>query len=127
MFVLSERHRYNRFVLAMCGLAGLLYGIDVGLIAAALPYIKATCGYSPAELSSIVAAVLLGAILGSFVAAPLYMAECAPPENRGKGTGMIQLVLTVGRLLHARGRGGPLLPRRGVRAARDEGEDAGGN
>lgn len=33
MFVLSERHRYNRFVLAMCGLAGLLYGIDVGLIA----------------------------------------------------------------------------------------------
>lgn len=31
---MSERHRYNRFVLAMCGLAGLLYGIDVGLIAA---------------------------------------------------------------------------------------------
>ena len=64
-----KRQRYNCLVLAMCGLAGLLYGIDVGLIAAALPYIKATCGYSPAELSSIVAAVLLGAIPGSFVAA----------------------------------------------------------
>ena len=34
--------RYNRFVLAMCGLSGLLYGIDVGLIAAALPYIRNT-------------------------------------------------------------------------------------
>ena len=29
--------RYARFLLAMAGLGGLLYGIDVGVIAAALP------------------------------------------------------------------------------------------
>ena len=46
----------------MCGLAGLLYGIDMGLIAAALPYIKATCGFTEAQLSGIVAAVMLGCI-----------------------------------------------------------------
>ena len=147
----SAAHRsYDRYLFSMCGLAGLLYGIDMGLIAAALPYIKETCSFSPAQLSSIVAAVLLGGIpgkaLSAFVAerwgrlaafrltgvvfalavpvicfsngvfavmfagrlmqgvgcalvgisGPLYLAECVDAKDRGKGTGMIQLVLTVG-------------------------------
>jgi MFS transporter, SP family, solute carrier family 2 (myo-inositol transporter), member 13 len=29
--------RYNRFLLLVAGLGGLLYGIDVGIIASALP------------------------------------------------------------------------------------------
>ena len=65
--------RYDRFLFAMCGLAGLLYGIDVGLISAALPYIQATTSFTEKEVSTIVAAVLLGAIPGSFVAA--FVAE----------------------------------------------------
>ena len=147
--------RYDRYLFSMCGLAGLMYGIDVGLISAALPYIRATCSFTEMELSGIVAAVLLGGIPGKILAAtvadmkgrlaafrltaivfvvavplicfsggafwpmflgrilqgvgcglvglasPLYMAECADAEDRGKGTGMIQLVLTVGLVVAA--------------------------
>lgn len=142
--------RYNFLLFAMCGLAGLVYGIDMGLIAAALPYIKATCGFTEPQLSSVVAAVMLGCIPGTMcaawvaertgrlsalkmtavvfmlavpviclsggnfwmmfagrllqgmgcgfmgVAAALYVVEASPSDCRGKGTGMIQLVLCVG-------------------------------
>ena len=147
--------RYNRRLFAMCGLAGLLYGIDMGLISAALPYIKATCDFTEGQLSSIVAAVMLGCIPGTMcaawlaekagrltslkatalvfaaavpliclsggsfwlmfagrllqgagcgfmgIAAALYVVESADSENRGKGTGMLQLVLTVGLVVSA--------------------------
>ena len=49
-----------RFLLFIAGLGGLLYGIDVGIIAGALPYLEATSGLDPQQLSFIVAAVLLG-------------------------------------------------------------------
>ena len=142
--------RYNFMLFAMCGLAGLLYGIDMGLIAAALPYIKATCGFSERQLSTIVAAVMLGCIPGTMcaawvaertgrlaamkatalvfaaavpviclsdgnfwmmfagrllqgvgcgfmgIAASLFIVESATSETRGRGTGMIQLVLCIG-------------------------------
>jgi len=151
----QRRRRYNRWLFAMCGLAGLLYGIDMGLISAALPYIRATCSFSESQLSSIVAAVMLGCIPGTMcaawlsekagrlmalkatalvfaaavpiiclsggnfwlmfagrllqgvgcgfmgIAAALYVVECADRENRGKGTGMLQLVLTVGLVVSA--------------------------
>lgn len=147
--------RYNFVLFSMCGLAGLLYGIDMGLIAAALPYIKVTCGFSESQLSSIVAAVMLGCVPGVMcaawvaewmgrlaalkvtalvfmvavpviclsngnfwvmlvgrllqgvgcgfmgVTASLYVVETATSENRGKGTGMIQLVLSVGLVVAA--------------------------
>ena len=60
--------QYNRYLLSMCGLAGLLYGIDVGLIASALPYIRATCAFTDVQLASIVSAVLLGAVPGKILA-----------------------------------------------------------
>ena len=139
----------------MCGLAGLLYGIDMGLVAAALPYIRATSGFTESQLSGIVAAVMLGCIPGTMcaawvaekagrlaslkatalvfavavpviclsdgnfwvmftgrllqgagcgfmgIAAALYVVECASSENRGRGTGMLQLVLTVGLVVAA--------------------------
>ena len=37
---------YNRFLLIVAGLGGLLYGVDVGIIAGALPYLEATFGLS---------------------------------------------------------------------------------
>ena len=152
---MDNHKRYDRFLFAMCGLAGLLYGIDMGLIAAALPYIKATCNFTEAQLSGIVAAVMLGCIPGTMcaawvaekagrlaslkatalvfaaavpliclsggnfwvmfagrllqgagcgfmgIAAALYVVECASSENRGRGTGMLQLVLTVGLVVAA--------------------------
>ena len=147
--------RYNFLLISMCGLAGLLYGIDMGLIAAALPYIKATCGFTESQLSSVVAAVMLGCIPGTMcaawvaeragrlsalkatalvfmtavpviclsggnfwvmfagrllqgvgcgfmgVAAALYVVESVTSENRGKGTGVIQLVLCIGLVVAA--------------------------
>ncbi len=54
---------YNRLLLLVAGLGGLLYGIDVGIIQGALPYLTATSGFSPARLSFVVAAVLLGSVI----------------------------------------------------------------
>src|ERR1700761_6480872 len=146
--------RYNAFLLLVAGLGGLLYGIDVGIIGGALPYLEATSGLTAAQLSMIVAAVLLGTVIstlfagamadwlgrkpvmilsglafaisipvialsqsysalflgrllqgasGGFigVVVPLYLAECLPPDRRGKGTAIFQLMLTIGILAAA--------------------------
>jgi MFS family permease len=60
--------RYNTFLLLVAGLGGLLYGIDVGIIGGALPYLEATSGLTAAELSVIVAAVLLGSVFSTLFA-----------------------------------------------------------
>ena len=54
-----------RFLLFIAGLGGLLYGIDVGIIAGALPYLEATSGFDANKISFIVAAVLLGSVLST--------------------------------------------------------------
>jgi len=59
---------YNRFLLLVAGLGGLLYGIDVGIIAGALPYMEATSGLNAGQLSFIVAAVLLGTVISTVFA-----------------------------------------------------------
>lgn len=63
--------RYALYLMVMAGLGGLLYGIDVGVIAAALPYIEHTTNYTPQQLSIVVAAVLLGSVLSSLFAGML--------------------------------------------------------
>ena len=145
---------YAKYLLIMAGLGGLIYGIDVGVIAAALPYIRNTSNYSGLQLGFIVGAVLWGSVLSSLfagslaeffgrkkiiiasafcffisipvicfsglfdggnfilltigrtlqgasaglvgVVVPMYLAECLDSESRGKGTGMFQLLLTIG-------------------------------
>ncbi|GGC00559.1 MFS transporter [Pseudoduganella buxea] len=61
-----------RYLLFIAGMGGLLYGIDVGIIAGALPYLEATASQawrlSAQQLSFIVAAVLLGSVLSSLFA-----------------------------------------------------------
>jgi MFS family permease len=65
---------YNRFLLIVAGLGGLLYGVDVGIIAGALPYLQATFGLSSGHLltagqsSLVVAAVLLGSVISTLFA-----------------------------------------------------------
>ncbi len=59
---------YNSYLLLIAGLGGLLYGIDVGIIAGALPFLEATSGYTVSQLSTVVAAVLLGSVLSSLFA-----------------------------------------------------------
>ena len=59
------------FLFAMAGLAGLLYGIDIGVITAALPYIRATTAFTDAQLSLVVGAVVMGAVGSALFAGPL--------------------------------------------------------
>ncbi|MBY0240816.1 MAG: sugar porter family MFS transporter [Burkholderiaceae bacterium] len=156
--LLSPPARYRRFLLLVAGLGGLLYGIDVGIIAGALPYLEASAaarwGLTAQQLGFVVAAVLLGSVLSSLAAGaladalgrrpvmalagalfsasipvialadsyvplllgrllqgvsggligvvvPLYLAECLPASQRGRGTGLFQLLLTIGLVLAA--------------------------
>ena len=63
--------RYNQLLLLVAGLGGLLYGVDVGIIGGALPYLEATSGLNAGQLSVIVAAVLLGSVFSTLFAGAL--------------------------------------------------------
>jgi SP family myo-inositol transporter-like MFS transporter 13 len=67
----DEKSGYNRFLLLVAGLGGLLYGVDVGIIAGALPYLEATSGFNAGQLSTVVAAVLLGSVISTLFAGTL--------------------------------------------------------
>ena len=67
----DSKAAYNRFLLLVAGLGGLLYGIDVGIIAGALPYLEATSGLNGGQLSIVVAAVLLGSVISTLFAGTL--------------------------------------------------------
>lgn len=64
----SNKTVYNRFLLLVAGLGGLLYGVDVGIIAGALPYLQDTSNLPADKLSFIVAAVLLGGVFSTLFA-----------------------------------------------------------
>jgi SP family myo-inositol transporter-like MFS transporter 13 len=66
-----DKAGYNRFLLLVAGLGGLLYGVDVGIIAGALPYLEATSGLNAGQLSIVVAAVLLGSVISTLFAGAL--------------------------------------------------------
>lgn len=146
--------RYRRLLLVFSGLGGLLYGADIGIIAAALLYLSKTIDLTLAQTSLVVAAVLGGSMFSSLAAGmmadwlgrwkmtvlsgamfivsiviiimshgftglfagrllqgmsggviavvvPLYLAECLPANERGRGTGFFQFMLTFGIVLAA--------------------------
>lgn len=49
---------YRKYLYIMAGLAGLLYGVDNGVIAAALPYINNSGNYTSEQIGLIVGMVL---------------------------------------------------------------------
>jgi MFS family permease len=63
-----NRRRYSHYLLVVAGLGGLLYGIDLGIIGGALPYLEATSGLTAGQLSAVVAAVLLGSVFSTLFA-----------------------------------------------------------
>ena len=67
----DEKAGYNRFLLLVAGLGGLLYGVDVGIIAGAYPYLEATSKFNAGQLSFVVAAVLLGSVISTLFAGTL--------------------------------------------------------
>ena len=74
----NPKSGYNRFLLLVAGLGGLLFGVDVGIISGALPYLEATSGLNAGQLSFIVAAVLLGGVISTLFAgllADLFRAQ----------------------------------------------------
>ena len=62
---------YGRFLIVIAGFGGLLYGIDLGIIAAALLYLAKTVSLTLAQTSAIVAAVLGGSMVSSLIAGML--------------------------------------------------------
>lgn len=70
----ATKSGYNRFLLLVAGLGGLLYGVDVGIISGALPYLEATSKFNAGQLSFIVAAVLLGSVISTLFAG--LLADC---------------------------------------------------
>ena len=59
---------YGRFVLFVAGIAGLIYGVDLGIIAPALLYLDKTVNLTVAQTSFLVAAVLGGSMVSSLIA-----------------------------------------------------------
>ena len=59
---------YNRYLLCIAGLGGLLYGIDVGISSAALLYLSKTVDLTVSQTSIIVAAVFGGSTISSLIA-----------------------------------------------------------
>ncbi|NML59813.1 sugar porter family MFS transporter [Massilia sp. RP-1-19] len=154
MSIDGKQRLHLLFLTAVCGLGGLLYGIDIGIIDPALPYLHRATSLTEGQLSLVVAAVMGGSILGSVVAGmladwlgrrpmmvvsallfvgsvtviylsqsfvalllgrllqglsggviavvvPLYLAECLPASQRGRGLALFQLALTAGIVLAA--------------------------
>ena len=70
----TSKAGYNRFLLLVAGLGGLLYGIDVGIINGALTYLQATftlpdgSRLTSEEVSFVAAAVLLGTVISTLFA-----------------------------------------------------------
>lgn len=62
---------YGRYLLVIAGLGGLLYGADIGIIAAALLYVGKTIELTLEQTSLIVAAVLGGSMISSLLAGVL--------------------------------------------------------
>ncbi len=96
---------YGRFLLFIAGLGGLLYGIDVGIIAAALLYLNKTISLSLEQQSILVAAVLGGGMASSLVAGVL--ADWFGRKNMMIVSGMM-FVASVGLIVVSQGFG-PLL------------------
>ena len=73
----NSKSGYNRFLLFVAGLGGLLYGIDVGIISGALPYLQATFTLpdgsllNSQQISLVVAAVLVGTVISTLFAGAL--------------------------------------------------------
>lgn len=64
----KDKSGYDRFLLLVAGMGGLLYGIDIGIIDPALGYLGKTMSMTEENKSVIVAAVLGGSMFASVIA-----------------------------------------------------------
>ncbi|SNT41888.1 Sugar transporter [Granulicella rosea] len=78
---------HRRFLLVIAGLGGLLYGIDIGIISAALLYLGKTVDLTVAQTSAIVAAVLGGSMVSSLIAG--FLADLAGRRKMMIASGLL--------------------------------------
>lgn len=69
--VLEKSHasRVRKFIYFTAGMAGLLFGLDQGVIAGALPFITAEWGLNSAAQERVVSCMMVGAAIGALCAA----------------------------------------------------------
>jgi sugar porter (SP) family MFS transporter len=72
-FALSGRNRFVTGIAALAALGGFLFGYDTGIIGQALPYIQKDLHPGTVASSWIVAAILIGALIGAGVSG--YLAD----------------------------------------------------
>lgn len=65
------RRLFTFFIVLFAGIGGVLYGYDIGVISGALLFMKKDISLSTTELSLIVAAVLVGGSIATFISGPL--------------------------------------------------------
>ena len=88
-----RRVLYARYLLFIAGLGGLLYGVDIGVISAALLYVGKTIDLTVAQTSAIVAAGLGGSMVSSLLAG--LLADWLGRKKMMIGSGLLFIVSVV--------------------------------
>jgi MFS transporter, SP family, solute carrier family 2 (myo-inositol transporter), member 13 len=91
---------YTRLLIFVAGLGGLLYGIDIGIIADALLYLNKTIDLSLMQTSIVVAAVLGGSMFSSLIAG--FLADRVGRKKMMMLSGLL-FVVSVGIIVLSRG------------------------
>jgi sugar porter (SP) family MFS transporter len=119
-------HSFLARISFIAALGGVLYGYDMGIIAAAIIFVRHSFALSTLMEELVVSIVLVGAMAGAMVGgavadrigrratlvwaggiigiaigftsvtAPVYVSELAPPQSRGMLIGLYQFALTLG-------------------------------
>ena len=63
--------KYVYFIGTIAALAGLLFGIDLGVVAGIQPYLKSEWGLSTSQIELSISSILIGAVVGAIISGPL--------------------------------------------------------
>lgn len=87
---------FNRFLLLIAGIGGLLYGIDVGIFDAAVLYLDKTINLTVSQTSIIGAAVFGGSMVSSLIAG--FLADWVGRKKMMVGSGLL-FVVSIGMIV----------------------------
>lgn len=67
----KKRQRWLACVAMLCGLGGILYGYDIGVISGALVFIEHSIHLTTLQIGLVVGSVFFGGLLGTLIASPV--------------------------------------------------------